>query len=47
MGPRIYPSQQDTNTTAKGSFILTLSNTYINDIQVTVNSILKTLNILT
>ena len=41
MGPRIYPSQQDTNTTAKGSFILTLSNTYINDIQVTVNGILR------
>jgi uncharacterized delta-60 repeat protein len=41
MGPRIYPSQQDTNLTAKGSFILTLSNTYINDIQVTVNGILR------
>lgn len=41
MGPRIYPSQQDTNLTAKGSFILTLSNTYINDIQVSVNGLLR------
>ena len=41
MGPRIYPSYQDTNLNAKGSFILTLSNTYINDIQVTVNGILR------
>jgi uncharacterized delta-60 repeat protein len=41
MGPRIYPSQQDTNLTAKGSFILTLSNTFINDIQVSVNGLLR------
>jgi uncharacterized delta-60 repeat protein len=41
MGPRVYPSQQDTNTTAKGSFILTLSNTFINDIQISVNGILR------
>jgi hypothetical protein len=26
MGPRIYPSQQDTNTTAKGSIIVSLTN---------------------
>ena len=26
MGPRIYPSQQDTNTTAKGSLIISLTN---------------------
>ena len=41
MGPRIYPSFQDTNTTAKGSFILTLTNIYLNNIQVTVNGILR------
>ena len=41
MGPRIYPSFQDTNTTAKGSLILTLSNIFLNNIQVTVNGILR------
>ena len=41
MGPRIYPSQQDTNLTAKGSLILTLTNIYLNNIQVSVNGILR------
>jgi hypothetical protein len=37
MGPRIYPSQQDTNTTAKGSLILSLDNS-IDDVNVYVNN---------
>jgi len=37
MGPRIYPSYQDTNTTANGSLILKL-NTYANFIDVYVNN---------
>jgi len=41
MGPRIYPSYQDTNTTANGSLILSLLNLYLNNIQVTVNGILR------
>jgi hypothetical protein len=36
MGPRIYPSQQDTNLTAKGSLILTTSTA--NSIEIYVNS---------
>ena len=35
MGPRIYPSQQDTNLTAKGSLILTKST--VDAIEVYVN----------
>lgn len=37
MGPRIYPSFQDTNTTAKGSLILKL-NTYNNAIDILINN---------
>jgi hypothetical protein len=37
MGPRIYPSYQDTNTTAKGSLILSLDDT-IDDVNVYVNN---------
>jgi hypothetical protein len=39
MGPRIYPSYQDTNTTAKGSLILSIDST-INYINIYVNNIL-------
>lgn len=37
MGPRIYPSYQDTNLTAKGSLILSLDDT-IDDVNVYVNN---------
>jgi hypothetical protein len=45
MGPRIYPSQQDTNLTAKGSLIFSLDQ-YIDgysldNIEITVNGILR------
>ena len=45
MGPRIYPSYQDTNTTAKGSLIINFLDIFPNDyndyIQVTVNGQLR------
>ena len=39
MGPRIYPSYQDTNTTAKGSLILSNSASLITSINVQINGI--------
>jgi hypothetical protein len=39
MAPRVYPSQQDTNLTAKGSLILSIDST-INYINIYVNNIL-------
>ena len=39
MGPRIYPSQQDTNLTAKGSLILTSSASFTTSINVEINGI--------
>ena len=39
MGPRIYPSQQDTNLTAKGSLILSNSASLITSINVQINGI--------
>jgi hypothetical protein len=41
MGPRIYPSQQDTNTTAKGSLILTNSAFLIDYINIEINGLLR------
>jgi hypothetical protein len=45
MGPRIYPSQQDTNTTAKGSLIINFldifADQYNDYIQVSVNGLLR------
>jgi hypothetical protein len=45
MGPRIYPSYQDTNTTAKGSLIINFldifSDQYTDYIQITVNGQLR------
>jgi hypothetical protein len=39
MGPRIYPSYQDTNTTAKGSLILSI-DTLIDYVQIFINNVL-------
>ena len=39
MGPRIYPSQQDTNLTSKGSLILTSSASFTTSINVEINGI--------
>jgi len=39
MGPRIYPSYQDTNLTAKGSLILSIGS-YINNVELYVNNTL-------
>jgi len=45
MGPRIYPSYQDTNTTAKGSLIINFldifADQYNDYIQVSVNGLLR------
>ena len=41
MGPRVYPSFQDTNTTAKGSLILSNNALLITNIDVTINGVLK------
>jgi hypothetical protein len=45
MGPRIYPSYQDTNTTSKGSLIINyldiFPNAYNDYIQITVNGVLR------
>lgn len=38
MGPRIYPSYQDTNTTAKGSLIINFDGANFNGIDIYVNS---------
>jgi hypothetical protein len=39
MGPRIYPSQQDTNLTAKGSLIISI-DTLIDYVQIFINNVL-------
>jgi uncharacterized delta-60 repeat protein len=39
MGPRIYPSQQDTNLTAKGSLILSI-NDFIDSVDVYINNVI-------
>lgn len=40
MGPRIYPSYQDTNTNAKGSFIFTMENS-IEYLDIYINNVLS------
>lgn len=37
MGPRIYPSQQDTNTTAKGSLIMSI-DIWIDNVEIYINN---------
>jgi uncharacterized delta-60 repeat protein len=39
MGPRIYPSQQDTNLTAKGSLLLSIDNN-IDSVEVYINNVI-------